>query len=176
MSHFLLALVVLGAAIVVAVEARGAEAGRAVDRAPVELRRLALVLAGSCLALVVTGAFVTAAGPHPGDRADIRRLGTLTASIWVHVRMTALFGCVFLFILGYLAARRRQAPGLFRTALALLGLLIVQMAVGEIQYRTHLPWGLVLVHVVLATSVWAATAAFATLLWRPLRPFGWRRA
>jgi cytochrome c oxidase assembly protein subunit 15 len=176
MSHFLLALVVLGGAIVVAIEGRAAEAGRAATRAPAELRRLGLVLAASCLALLVTGAFVTAAGPHPGDRADIRRLFTLTATIWVHVRVTAVFGCVFLVILGYLTARREQAPALFRAALALLGVLIAQMTVGEIQYETALPWWLVLVHVVLATSVWALTAAFVTLLWRPLRPFGWTRA
>src|SRR5205814_2115741 len=153
MSHLLLALVVLGGAIVVAIEGRGAEIGRAPVSAPGELRRLGLVLAGSCLALLVTGAFVTASGPHPGDRADIRRLFTLTATIWVHVRMTALFGCVFLVILGYLIARRRQAPGLFRGALALLVLLLLQMTVGEIQYETALPWGLVLVHVILATTV-----------------------
>jgi cytochrome c oxidase assembly protein subunit 15 len=176
MTHFLLALVVLAGAIVVAVEGRGAEAGRAVTRAPGELRRLGLVLAASCLALVVSGAFVTAAGPHPGDRADIRRLFTLTATIWVHVRVTALFGCVFLVILGYLFARRGQAPALFRAALALLGVLLLQMTVGEIQYQTELPWWLVLIHVVLATSVWAVTATFVTLLWRPLRPFAWARA
>jgi cytochrome c oxidase assembly protein subunit 15 len=176
MSHFLLALVVLGGAIVLAVEGRGSERGWSTAVAPGEVRRLGLVLAASCLGLVVSGAFVTAAGPHPGDRADIRRLGTVTATLWVHVRVTALFGCVFLVLLGYLAARRQSAPRLFRAALALLGLVLLQMTVGEIQYRTELPWGLVLVHVILATSVWAATMTFVTLLWRPLRSFDWARA
>jgi heme A synthase len=43
----------------------------------------------------------------------------------------------------------------------------VQMALGEIQYRTHLPWPLVLVHVGFAAAVWAVLVAFVTVLWRP---------
>jgi heme a synthase len=87
----------------------------------------------------------------------------------VHVRATAVFGCVFLFVLGYLAARRERSPRLFALALGLLGLILVQMAVGELQWRTELPWGVVLVHVGLAASIWVATVALATLFWRPLR-------
>ena len=30
------------------------------------------------------------------------------------------------------------------------------MTIGEVQYRTHLPWWLVLGHVTLAATVWAA--------------------
>jgi heme A synthase len=55
------------------------------------------------------------------------------------------------------------------SALVLLGLLVAQMVVGETQYRTQLPWWLVLVHVTLAASVWAAGVALVRLLWRPAR-------
>jgi heme A synthase len=51
--------------------------------------------------------------------------------------------------------------------LLVLGLLVVQMTIGEIQYRTHLPWWLVLVHVTVAVTVWAALTAFVVRLWRP---------
>ena len=37
--------------------------------------------------------------------------------------------------------------------------LLAQMVVGEVQYRNALPWGLVLVHVVLAAAIWALTVA-----------------
>ena len=47
-------------------------------------------------------------------------------------------------------------------------LVLAQMALGDLQYRTHLPWGLVLVHVAAAAAVWALTVAFVTLMWRPL--------
>jgi heme A synthase len=78
-----------------------------------------------------------------------------------------VFGCVFLFVLGVLAARRELAPRLFRFALALLGVLLVQMAVGELQWRLELPWGIVAVHVALAAAVWSLTVALVYMLWRP---------
>jgi cytochrome c oxidase assembly protein subunit 15 len=176
MSHFLLALVVLGGAVVVAVEAWGLAAGRADLTVPKELRRLGLVVAAACLALVVSGAFTTAAGPHPGDSSEVERLGTLDDMLWLHVRVTALFGCAFLLTLGYLAARRDRRPRLFHAALGLLGLVLVQMSVGELQYRLELPWGIVAVHVALAAAVWAATVALVTVFWRPPALFGAREA
>ena len=167
MSHFLLALVVLGGAVVVAVEAAVFARGGSSLELPGELRRLGLVVAAACLALVVSGAFTTAAGPHPGDSSEVERLGTLDDMLWVHVRVTALFGCAFLLTLGYLAARRDRWPRLFRWALVLLGLVLAQMVVGELQYRLELPWGIVAVHVALAAAVWAATVALVTTFWRP---------
>jgi heme a synthase len=166
MSHFLLALIVLGGAVVVAVEAWGLAAGRADLAVPRELRRLGLVVTAACLALVVTGAFTTAAGPHPGDSSEVERLGTLEDMLWVHVRVTALFGCAFLLVLGYVAARRDRWPHLFHAALGLLGLVLAQMSVGELQYRLELPWGIVAVHVALAAAVWAATVALVATFWR----------
>lgn len=166
MSHFLLALVVLGGAVVVAVEAWGVSAGRADLGLPKELRRLGLVVAGACLLLVVSGAFTTASGPHPGDSSEVERLGTLEDLLWVHVRVTALFGCALLLLLGYLFARRERWPRLFRAALGVLGLVLAQMAVGELQYRLELPWGIVAVHVALAAAVWAATVGLVAAFWR----------
>ena len=51
--------------------------------------------------------------------------------------------------------------------LVVLGALLAQMVIGEIQYRTHLPWPLVLAHVGFAAAVWALVVAFVTVLWRP---------
>jgi cytochrome c oxidase assembly protein subunit 15 len=166
MAHFLLALVVLGGAVVIAVEAWGLTSRRVDLGVPRELRRLGLVLAAACLALVVSGALTTAAGPHPGDSSEVERLGTLDDMLWVHVRVTALFGCAFLLLLGYLASRRDRGPRLFRAGLAVLGLVLVQMGVGELQYRLELPWALVAVHVALAAAVWAATVGLVAALWR----------
>jgi heme a synthase len=165
--HFLLALLALGGAVVIALEALREERGGAALSFPRELQIAGLVLAAACLGLVVTGTFSTAAGPHSGDPDVIERLGRLPDAIYVHVRVTALFGCVFLFVLGYLTARRNLAPRLFRFALGLLGVLLLQMAVGELQWRLELPWGIVAVHVALAAAVWALTVTLVTMLWRP---------
>ena len=168
MSHFLLALVVLAGGVEVALEARRLARGGAEPVVPEPLRRAGVVLAAACLALLVTGTFATAAGPHSGG-ADIERLGDLGDALWVHVRATAAFGILFAVLLVYLARHRRRARGTFAVALLLLGLLVAQMVVGEVQWRTHLPWGIVLVHVALATAVWAVTVALAFALYRPLR-------
>lgn len=175
MAHFLLALLVLAGAAIVALETRALGQGHAEPLVPRELRRAGLVLAAACLVLVVTGAFTTAAGPHSGG-ADIERLGTLSDAVYVHVRTTALFGCVFLFILGYLTARRERSPRLHTLALGLLALILAQMAVGELQWRTELPWPLVAVHVALAAGVWVWTVILVTLFWRPLASFARRPA
>lgn len=165
--HFLLALLALGGAVVVALEAVREERGGAALSFPSELRWAGVALAGACLALVVTGTFSTAAGPHSGDADVIERLWHLEDAVYLHVRVTAVFGAAYLFVLGLLAARRNVAPWLLRFALALLGVLLLQMAVGELQWRLELPWGIVAVHVALAAAVWSLTVALAAMLWRP---------
>lgn len=170
MSHFLLALVVLGGAVVVAVEAWHAQRetpGRAV---PGTIRRLGVAAIVALGVLIVTGAFVTAAGPHPGDEATIDRMFTFDGTAWLHVRATAVFGLTFLALVVWLARRRNAYPRLWRASLIVLALLLVQMGVGEWQYRNALPWEVVLVHVALAGAVWAAAVAFVALLWRSPDP------
>ena len=41
--------------------------------------------------------------------------------------------------------------------------------IGELQWRTKLPWELVLLHVGLAAAVWSGTVALAALFFRPPR-------
>ena len=173
MAHFLLALAALAGAVVVAIEARAIERGRARPAIPRSVSLGGLVLAAVCLVLVVTGTLVTAAGPHAGDPDVVDRLWRITDAIWLHVRASAAFGLGFAALLVYLWRRRPATDGLLRVALVLLGLLLVQMAVGEIQWRNELPWWLVLVHVALAAAVWAVTVALVTLMWRPPRLKAW---
>jgi cytochrome c oxidase assembly protein subunit 15 len=168
MSHFLLSAVVLGGAVVLLLAALGASGGVAPRFAPRELQYLGFAAVAACLVLLGTGTIVTAAGPHPGDSSEVHRLWRLGSAIYVHAGATAAFAAWLVFALGYLAAQRRRVPRLFAAALGLVGLLAVQMAIGETQYHTHLPWWLVLIHVALAASVWAATVALATLIRRPL--------
>jgi cytochrome c oxidase assembly protein subunit 15 len=165
-THFLLALVVLATATVVAVEAWGNAHGRVDSPAPRWLRLVGLVLALSCGILVLTGTLSTAAGPHPGDSAEIERFWNLLDAVDLHVRATAAFGITFLLLLAWLYRNRTRAGLLVPAALTLLLLLLVQMAVGELQWRNQLPWWLVLIHVGLAALVWAWTVALVTALWR----------
>ena len=156
MSHFLLALVVVGLAAVVAVEAWAIYAVSAPGR-PTLVESLRDSRCPVCLLLVVTGAVATASGPHSGGE-DIRRLGlAVTDAVWVHVRATAVFGIGLVLVGAWIVMHRRAVPGIARVGLALLLVLGTQMLVGEVQYRNALPWGLVLVHVLLAATVWMLT-------------------
>jgi heme a synthase len=169
MLHLLLSMALLGAAVVLALEVRTSMVGSVEPLVPRELRRLALVFATACFVLIVSGSFATAAGPHSGggDADEIDRFARLEPVVYVHAAVVGVFLISFLFSLGYLAAQRARARRLFTFAAALFALLLVQMGLGELQWRTHLPWGLVLVHVFLAAGVWLGTVALATAFWRP---------
>jgi cytochrome c oxidase assembly protein subunit 15 len=171
MSHFLLSAVVLGGAVVLVLAALGAEQGLASRVVPRELQYLGYAAVAACLVLLVTGTIVTAAGPHPGDSSKVHRLWRLGSAIYVHAGATAAFAAWLVFALGYLAAQRRRLPRLFLAAVGLAALLGAQMAIGETQYHTRLPWWLVLIHVGIAAAVWTATVALAMLLRRPISAF-----
>jgi heme a synthase len=169
MTHLLLSFALLAGAVVVTVEAFGLRDGRSPPVVPPELRRLALVFVAAGLVLVVSGTFATAAGPHSGGGEHIDRFGSLEPTVYVHGAIVGVFLLSLLFAIGYLAAYRQRSPALFRFGVALLVLLLIQMGVGELQWRTELPWEIVLVHVALAAAVWAGTVALATLFFRPPR-------
>jgi cytochrome c oxidase assembly protein subunit 15 len=165
MSHFLLAIVVLAASVVVAVEAWRVDRGAGEPFVPRRVAQLGLLFTALTLVVVVTGTFVTASGPHAGDPDVVDRLGDIERAIWVHVRATAVFGVLLLGLVLYL---RLHAPLVVRrVAYLLLALAVTQAAVGELQWRNALPWWLVLVHVALAAGIWATTVWLVTLLWRP---------
>jgi cytochrome c oxidase assembly protein subunit 15 len=161
LSHFLLSVVVLTLGVVLALEVRGRER----TQLPAWVPRLGVLVGLAGAVLIVSGTLATAAGPHPGS-VVVRRLWSFQPAIYWHVRATAVFGIAFALVLVWLV--RNRAPQV-RGALVLLGLLLVQMVIGEIQYRTQLPWWLVLVHVTVAVTVWAALTAFVFSLWRPRR-------
>ena len=164
MSHFLLAFGAVGLATAVLVGADGFANGRPVGAVPAWLPWLALAVLPAALVLVVTGAFVTAAGPHSGG-SDIERFGNVLDAVYIHVRATAVFGVGFLLLVIALFQHRPRAREELLLAGGVLGVLLVQMAVGEIQWRNGLPWGLVLVHVALASAVWAGVVGIAARLW-----------
>jgi len=160
-SHFLLSIVVLALGVLVALEAWNVR-GEPVTSS---LRGLALLAGVACGALILSGITATAAGPHSGG-VEVPRVWKFQPAVYVHVRATAVFAISFALLVTFLGWRGSRH---LRGALVVLGLLIAQMIVGEVQYRTELPLGLVILHVTLSAIVWAATVVVVATMWRPER-------
>src|SRR2546421_4186107 len=119
MAHLLLSMVLLAGAVVLVFFASELLAERAEPLVPRELRLLGAGVAVAGLGLVVSGALATAAGPHSGGgTTQVHRLARFEPVLYAHAGVVALFGCSFLFLLGYLAAPRSRAPRPFAAALA----------------------------------------------------------
>ena len=117
------------------------------------------------LALVVTGAFVTAAGPHPGGAERRSRVsGTSSMRRYVHAVATGVFGVAFAIVVAALVWYRREAMPELKLGLAIIALIGVEIGVGQWQWNTALPWGTVLLHVGLASAIWCGVVAFAVRL------------
>jgi len=130
------------------------------DRATLWAARL-LVPIGALT--VFAGTAATASGPHAGGagtgdvvvRLDVKGSGTLDWAIHQHGYVASTLGAVALIALT-LALLRRAGRELVTALGVVLGLLVVQGAVGALQYALELPAEIVWVHVCLATCTWVA--------------------
>lgn len=175
MAHFVLAMVMLVAAVALAWRATY-EPG---ERGPVRDR----VSAWSVRALLPLGALTifagtaaTAAGPHAGgagtgdeiNRLDFKGAGTLDWAIHQHARIAAVMGVATVAV--WLVLWRRRADAQTRRAVTwLAGLLAAQGAVGTVQYWLELPAEIVWVHVALAAVTWVAVLWAAAAAGAPER-------
>jgi cytochrome c oxidase assembly protein subunit 15 len=144
------------------------EGGAAVPCVPKPLRWMTLLTAITLSAVLLTGTFVTGAGPHAGDKsanAPVPRLQVEITTL-VHVHSTLLVVYLTLVVglgFGLLAV---HAPRAVRLRLGvLLALVCAQGLVGTVQFLTGVPAALVAVHVAGAAACTAATAA----LWAAMR-------
>jgi cytochrome c oxidase assembly protein subunit 15 len=162
MSHFLLAMAVVSLSTWATVAAfRPAVARSGIGG------RIGLLAWGSVvvyLALIVSGAFVTASGPHPGSTTTpIERIGNFYDAAWVHVRVATTFTVLLVGLAVWLWNRFRGSPAQ-RLSLVALVLLGCQAAVGEYQYRNGLPWDVIAVHVALAATLLITVVVTASLV------------
>ncbi len=168
MSHFLLALVILALAVVLALDERGW--ARDWGPRPGWLTPAALALPAVTFGLVVSGAVVTMSGTHPGGE-DVKRLWNLLDAAYVHVRIAVVFVAVVVALL-YGLARLTNPPRIVaRLSWALVAVVAIQISLGEYQWRNQLPWWAVLLHVAVAALVWSCAVALArALVPRPQQP------
>lgn len=187
MGHFGLSMLILVAAVALVWRARNAPdplaakaqaralehaaAGPAGAIAPIRsnglidrtLVLLVRALVGLGALTIFAGTAATAAGPHAGgspgqkiNRLDFDGRGTMDFVIHRHAEIALVFSLAAV-AAWWLARRRDSTPVLRRSLTWLCVLLALQGAVGLDQYETHLPAGLVWVHVALASLTWLAT-------------------
>jgi cytochrome c oxidase assembly protein subunit 15 len=117
------------------------------------LARLIVLAAGVVLAL---GTVVTGTGPHAGDKGARHRIG-LDPSGVAQLHADAVMVLVGLTVGLLVLLRVMAASGAARRAgWWLIGIELSQGVVGYVQYFTHLPAGLVAVHMLGACLVWIA--------------------
>jgi len=163
--HYLLsaALVSIAAAYVVRVYATPGPRERAVPRGYAILTH---VTSAVVLITVVIGILLTGSGPHAGDDAAARN--GLDPIFWQHVHSWPAYTLFALTIV--LFAWSFRMPGALRLPLwtgLLLGVELVQIAIGLWQARTGLPIVLVNIHMVLAVCLVAAMTAVVLHLKAP---------
>lgn len=171
-SHLLLAFVALGLGVLTLLEAtRFLEGGGAALPSLARLGGSVLLLAVAVL--VVTGTLSTASGRFPGSSGTqvVERIWIFHSAVWLHVRAVAAFGIVFLVLAGWAWLKRREWPWLLRGCAGLLAILLVQMGIGEWQYRHYgtIAWWIVVAHVVAAAVLFGWTVGLVARLWRPVQ-------
>jgi heme a synthase len=112
---------------------------------------------------IVFGVLTTASGPHSGD-ADAGRTG-FDSELLEHIHAWPGYALFALTIVLLVAAWRLRLPTL-RWAVALLGVELVQIAVGLYQARNGLPPVAVGIHMMLAALLAAAMTVFVMRLKR----------
>jgi heme a synthase len=170
-GHLLLSLFVLGLAVLVLLEAARPVRGTA-PALPGLARAGSVALLVAISILVLSGTVATAAGRFPGNNGTdvVPRLGSFYPAVYWHVRAVAAFGIVFLVLAGWAWLQRARFPWLLRGCAGLLAILVVQMGIGEAQYRNYgsVPWWVVVIHVATAALLFAWTVGLAARVWRPI--------
>jgi heme a synthase len=166
--HLLASMTMVWLSVLLYVKIGEPDNGTAQLRVPKALRALTFLSAAVLALTLVTGTFVTGAGPHAGDKSADRPVVRLQVEIstLVHAHSTLLVAYLALLVgLGFgLVAVHAARPVLNRLGV-LVALVCAQGAVGTVQFFTGVPAALVAVHVAGAAACTAATAA----LWASMR-------
>ena len=152
--HFLVSASIVAAAVALHVRCtEGNEPPRPVVRG--DLRVLAAALVAVTCAMLAAGTVVTGTGPLAGNAAAPRYKLPLEGVTQLHADIGWLMaGLAVALVLGLRLSG--APPRAVRAGWVMIALLGVQGALGYIQYFTHLPAGLVWIHVTGSMLVWIA--------------------
>lgn len=188
MGHFLVSMVLVWNALVVHHRA-GLPDDEVRERSLPTVLNHVRALTVLAAAVLVTGTFVTGAGPHSGSETqetkdaleaqgiDVSELEAadfeverLPFDVPDVARVHSITVLVFLAVTIWLALRLRKAGAadLFRGVQTLLSVLVAQAAIGYVQYFTDVPVLLVGIHVAGSIAVWTAMLSLHLRVRHPL--------
>ena len=158
--HFLLSSAILAAAVVLHARA-GEGTGRARPLVRADLRILAALLAAATTLMLAAGTVVTGSGPlagtvidSDGRRTTVPRFGfPLPDVTQLHADIGWFIGALAIALVIGLRLTGAPAAAVRASGIVLAGL-VVQAAIGYAQYFSHLPAGLVWVHVTTSAVLW----------------------
>ena len=158
--HFLPSMVLVWIAALLYMRLAEPDDGRPTRMFPRPLRTMTVVSAAALSLVLVTGTMVTGAGVHSGD-AGVGMEGRLEVDIelmaYIHASMMYLYLAATLLVTFFLHRRRAPQPAL-RTAYVLIAMIIVQWAVGLIQFYLGIPRWTIPVHIAMSSVVVAFSA------------------
>ncbi|MFC9299241.1 heme A synthase [Streptomyces sp. NPDC057011] len=133
-------------------------------RVPGPVRKLSWALIATTLVLIAAGTVVTGSGPHAGDKSEIKRMPFDWAAT-AHVHAVSAWLVCALALAMWLVLRVVDAPADTRArARDLLIVLLVQGAIGYVQFFTQLPEVLVATHMLGSCLVWISVLRLALSL------------
>ncbi|QKT07406.1 heme A synthase [Gordonia sp. X0973] len=168
-AHLLVSAAMVWLAAVLYVKVGQPDDGVRVDAAPPTARRLVAAAIVALSLALAAGVTVTGAGPHAGDRTKKEAIDRLHVSIPVLSLVHGLLVVVFvaLLVAAALLIRRGSDDAVVARRLRIVFLVAAaQSLIGVVQYFTHVPALLVVLHVAGACSVVAETA----ILYQVMRP------
>lgn len=152
--HFGLSMVLLWNALVLHQRARPDAppiAGDPVPSGVVTVGRAAVAVA---VYVLITGTVVTGTGPHSGDTAAADRLPFFLPDVVRFHTVGVIVLCALAVAIAVWAWPRPGSDPLRRRSVALVGVIVVQGAIGYVQYFLDVPALLVAAHIVGAMAVW----------------------
>lgn len=161
-AHFLLSMALIALAVLLVEATRGHPPDRLrldVDTAASARAWLARLTVLATAVVLVIGTIVTGSGPHAGatDSEGVSHRNGLDPANMSQIHADAVMVLIGLTVgLVALSYARPAPPGPKRAAWMLLAAVLVQGALGYVQYFTHLPVALVALHMLGACLVWIA--------------------
>lgn len=161
--HFLPSMLLVWLAAILYTRIGEPDDGQPVMRFPSWIRTVAVVAVVALTVVLVTGTMTTGAGPHSGD-ASISMDDRLNVDIdlMAHIHGYSMYVYLFFTLIVVAGVFLAKAPrNIQRLSILLVLFIVIQGAIGIVQYRMGVPRWTVPVHIAMSSVV----VAFTSLFW-----------